>query len=162
MDEQQEITLKKLDIIRRHKAHVQSACDLLGQRLIEKGEVEFGIRLIVQGYEHDLSKFDQFERKYLIPSNGETIDKDTLKLAIEKHQAGNKHHIEYWGDFNSMPRICVAELVCDLFARSAEFGTDLREYIKEKMLPKYDISTNSKGYKTMKEFVDLLLDKPFK
>jgi len=161
MDNGLQETLKKLDIIKRHKAQVQNACELLGQRLIERGEVEFGIRLITLGYEHDLSKFDQFERKYLIVDDKEEDNKTNLRLAIEKHQSCNRHHIEYWGDFSSMPRIFVAELVCDLYSRSAEFGTNLRDYIKEKMLPRYDISTNGKGYKTLKEFVDLLLDKPF-
>lgn len=151
------ITLKKLDLIQRHIHLVQDACETLGRRLIERGEVEFGVKLIANGYLHDQSKFDQFERKYLI--NNE--DKDTLKLAIFKHQAGNKHHIEFWDNIENMPRIFIAELVCDLFARSAEFGTDLRAYIKDKFVPLHNISTSSKGYKNIKDFLDLLLETPF-
>jgi hypothetical protein len=151
------IVLKKLDIIKRHKRIVQDACDLLGTRLIEKGEIEFGIKLISLGYEHDLSKFDKFEREFLIDNE----DKETLKLAILKHQAGNKHHVQFWDDIDNMPRLYLAELVCDLFARSTEFGTDLREYIKETFLPQHKINPQGRVYKIIKEFVDLLLDKPF-
>ena len=61
-----------------------------------------------------------------------------------------------------MPRICVAELVCDIHARSAEKGTDLRAFVKDDFLPRHNVSAKGKVYKTMKYFLDLLLDKPFK
>ena len=150
-------TLKKLEVIQRHIKNVEDACMLLGRRLIEKGEIEFGVQLIVLGRIHDLSKFDRFEREYLIGNE----NKDTLKLAISKHQAANKHHIEFWDDVDNMPRIFIAEMACDLFARSAEKGSDLWVYIKDTLVPHYNISTSGKFYKTLKEFVDLLLDKSF-
>lgn len=156
-----QITLKKLEIIQRHKNNVQDACNLLGKRLIERatnaGEIEFAIQLIIQGYLHDLSKFDLYERDFLIGND----DKETLRMAIYKHQAGNKHHIEFWRNVDNMPRLFLAELVCDLWARSAELGTNLRDFIKEKLVPQYKISTNGKAYKTIKEFVDIILANEF-
>lgn len=156
-----QITLKKLEIIQRHKNNVQDACNLLGKRLIERAtnesEIEFGIRLIVQSYVHDLSKFNLYERTFLIGND----DKETLKTAIYVHQASNEHHIEFWRNIDTMPRLRLAELVCDLWARSAELGTNLRDFIKEKLVPQYKISTNGKAYKTIKEFVDIILANEF-
>ena len=151
-----EITLKKIEAILRHIKNVQDACELLGKRLIERGEIEFGVQLIINGRIHDLSKFDQFEREYLIGNE----DERTLMLAIFKHRSQNKHHAEFWGDIDSMPRIYVAEMVCDMFARSAEQGKDLRDFIKSKV-EEWKISTSGKTYKMIKEFVDLLLDDSF-
>lgn len=155
------VTLKKLEIIQRHKDNVQDACNLLGRRLIERakneGEIEFAIQLIIQGYLHDLSKFDLFERDFLIGNE----DKETLKLAIYKHQASNKHHVEFWKSVDNMPRLFLAELVCDLYARSAEMGTNLRDFIKDTLVPQYEISTSGKAYKTIKEFVDVILENEF-
>lgn len=150
-------TLRKIAINNRHKNLVKDATDLLGSRLIENGDIEFGVKLIVLGWKHDLSKYDQYERLYLIDNE----DKNTLKLAIEKHQSCNAHHVNFWHNVDNMPRLYLAELVCDLFARSAEKGTDLRDYLKEVFLPKHKINPQGKVYKTIKEFVDLLLDKPF-
>lgn len=150
------LTLKKLDAVLRHIENVRQAAELLGRRLIEKGDIEFGIQLIINGRIHDLSKFDQYEREYLIGNE----DKETLRLAIFKHRSQNKHHVEFWGTVDDMPRIYIAELVCDLYARSAEMGTNLREYIKGQ-IEKWGISTSGKTYKTIKEFIDLLLDDTF-
>lgn len=152
--------LKKIATNNRHKNLVKDATDLLGTRLIEIGEIDLGIKLISLGWEHDLSKYDHFEMEYLIEPLDNT-DKETLKLAIKKHQACNRHHVDFWSDIENMPRIFIAELVCDLFARSAEFGTNLRDYIKDTFMPKHKINPQGKVYKTIKEFVDLLLDKPF-
>ncbi len=152
------VVLKKIAIINRHKNIVKDATDLLGSRLIDQGEIHLGVKLISLGWVHDLSKMDNFEMTYLI----ENEDKVSLKLAIEKHQASNRHHVGFWGNVEEMPRLFIAELVCDLFARSAEFGTNLRDYLKDEFMPLHKINPQGKVYKTIKEFVDLLLEKPFK
>jgi hypothetical protein len=151
-------TKDKVDKLLRHISNVQEACSVLGKKLIEKGEVNFGVRLIALGQAHDHSKWFGAEFDYLIEGNfnGEA------KLAASHHNRSNMHHPEYWGDdIHSMPRIAVAEFVCDISARASEFGTDVREYIKEKAIPRYKISPQGKVYKWIKEFLDLLLDKPF-
>jgi len=155
-EEEITLTLKKLDVILRHCENVREACELLGKRLIERGDVEFGIQLIIHGRIHDLSKFDLFERTYLVGND----DAESLKMAIFKHRAANKHHVEFWGDINSVPRIYLAEMVCDFWARSSEQGTDLKDFIKEQV-EKWGISTSSKTYKSIKEFLDLLVDTSF-
>ena len=150
---------EKVDALLRHISNVQEACQLLGRRLIDKGEIDLGIKLIAVGQVHDHSKWDGIEFEYLVGTgdfNGEA------KLAARHHAHTNRHHPEYWGlDINQMPRLYVAEMVADWVARSSEFGENVREYIKEKALPRYGIPPQGKVYKWIKEFLDLMLDKPF-
>jgi hypothetical protein len=159
---QDEVSLakEKVDKLLRHITNVQEACHLLAKRLIEKGEINLGIRLVALGQLHDASKWSGIEFEYLIEPPLNT--NGTLSLAIKQHQSTNRHHIEYWEDANDMPRLYIAEMVCDLYARAGEFGTSVWDYIKEEFLPKHNISKNGRVYKTIKEFLDLLLEKPFK
>ena len=150
---------EKVDKLLRHITNVQDACLILGKKLIDKGEVEFGINLIALGQIHDASKWRGAEFEYLIDpppnSNG------SLSLMIKHHQKTNPHHLEYWTDINDMPKIYVAEMVADWTARAGEFGTSVWDWIKDRILPQYNISKNGKIYKWIKEFLDLLLEKPF-
>lgn len=148
---------EKAEKLVRHINNVQEACYLLGKRLIERGEIAFGIRLIALGQNHDQSKWSGIEFDYLIQGdfNGEA------KLAAIHHARTNRHHPEYWGQVNDMPRLYVAEMCCDWWARSSEFGENVREYVKEKAIPRYSISPQGKVYKWIKEFLDLLLERPF-
>jgi len=151
-------TKEKVEKLLRHISNVQEACGLLGKKLIEKGEINFGVRLIALGQMHDHSKWFGIEWDYLIQGdfNGEA------KLAATHHAKTNQHHPEYWGDdINLMPRLYVGEMVADWYSRVTEFGTDVREYIKDKAIPRYKISPQGKVYRWIKEFLDLLLEKPF-
>ena len=148
----------KLDKLIRHMENVREACTLLGKKLIDRGEIELGIRLIAEGFKHDQSKFTGIEWDYLIIGNfnGEA------KLAATHHNHTNKHHPEFWNnDINQMPRIYVGEMVCDWYARSTEFGENVWDYVKGKAMERYHISPQGKVYKWIKEFLDLLLEKPF-
>ena len=142
----------------RHIKNVQEAAKLLGERLIDRGEKDLGRILIANSMIHDNSKFFGIEWEYM---SAEETNKEKLQLAVLQHVTTNPHHPEYWGDIKDMPRIYLAEMVCDWHARSVEFGTDLRDWIKNAALEKYGITTQTKVYKTIKEFVDLLLDNPF-
>lgn len=151
------ITLKRLSIIQRHIGHVMEACDLLGRRLIEIGEINIGLQLIANSYLHDNSKFRGIEFVGMsLPD-----DKELLKVTIKNHQLTNPHHVQYWGSVHLMPDVYLAELVCDLYARSHEFGTNLREYIDTDFKKNNKLTVRSKIYLKIKFFVDLLLDKPF-
>ena len=61
-----------------------------------------------------------------------------------------------------MSREQIAEMVCDWSARSKERGTDLRVWIKEDATERFGFNLQSKCYKDIKFFVDLLLDPPMK
>lgn len=153
-------TEEHLDNLLRHINLVREACILLGKRLISKGQEDFARILIANGHIHDASKFHGIEWEYL--HAGKDVPKDKLDLAIMQHQTTNSHHPEYWGGFENMPAIAIAEMACDLYARSQEFGTGLREWIKETFVERHDINTKGKKYKQLMGFVDLLLENEFK
>lgn len=148
-----------LESVVRHIRNVQEAALLLGKKLIRRGEEAFGRQLIANSMIHDQSKFSGIEWEYL--RNGPSREDHDLATAHKQHVHTNPHHIEYWGSQSDMPRIYVAEMVCDLYARSAEMGTDLREYVKNVHVDRHSIPKSGKLWKWMKEFMDLLLDKPF-
>lgn len=157
----EDLNRKRLDALIRHCDNVRENTILLGERLIEKGEVDFGRTLIANGYIHDNSKFSGIEWKYL---HGDLKDTETANflMAAEHHVLSNKHHPEFWGNIHEIPRVYVSEMVCDWAARSAEFGNDLREWCKDKATRKYNFTCQSKIYKEIKFFMDMLLDPAFK
>jgi len=149
---------KHLSALIRHIKLVQDAAQLLSERLIDSGDPDFAIILIANSLNHDRSKFHGIEWDHLIRDETPEL----LKKALHQHYCTNEHHPEFWGDITDMPRIYIAEMVCDIYARSAEQGTDLRQWIKDVALSKYKITVQSKVYKTIKEFIDLLLEENFK
>jgi len=153
-----------LDSVLRHIKLVQEATQLLGKRLIECDEQQFGLALIANGLRHDQSKLQGIEWDFLVRvSNDDDKAKEYLQIAWRQHVETNPHHPEFWPDgIHHMPRIYIAEMVCDCFARSQELGTDFRRWIKDDASNKYGFSLNGKVYKQMKYFVDLLLEPEFK
>jgi len=150
-----------LDNLVRHIDLVRAACLLLGKRLMaQEGRQEFGRILIARGFEHDVSKFLGIEWDYLHAGND--IPSEELELAIHQHVRTNSHHPEYWGGFANMPEIAVAEMVCDWYARSQEFGTGLCEWITTQAMTRFHIDPDSEQYGWVKKFVNLLLADPFR
>lgn len=152
--------LLHLKSVLRHIENVRDDCLLLGERLIAKGEKELGIELIGLGNIHDYNKIkDQLQFKYLRSDLHGTPE---FKMAAQAHITSNPHHPEYWHGIEEMPRMYIAEMVCDWKSRSSEFGNDLRWWIKEKATEKYEFATAGRVYKEIKYFVDILLDPAFK
>lgn len=155
----------KLATLLLHVNAVQENCLLLGTKLIEEGEVELGRRLIANGRIHDYSKFFGIEFEYLNDNRWPYPDNDPKKelflAALDQHTKTNLHHPEAWNGIQNMPRIYLAELVCDWKARSSEQGTDLREWIKEKATKRFKFKTSGRVYKEINYFLDLLLQKKF-
>lgn len=150
---------KRLQCLLRHIEDVRENCELVGTRLIDRGEFEFGKTLIQHGLIHDNSKFTGIEWEQL---NGH--HDHLLEAAIREHAKRNPHHPEYWGDvdgIHAMPRIYVAEAVCDWHARSAEFGTALRPWIEQEAAQRYHFSKTDKVYAQIEEFLNLLLEPSF-
>jgi len=162
-------TARELDCLRlkdklqealRHLKHVQSACELLAVRLIERdgpGDREMAQILVFNGFMHDISKLHGIEWQWI----HQTEDKEMLLIAISQHQQTNEHHPEFWGGADFMPPVRVAEMVCDWFARSQEKGTDMKEWVKTALV-RFAIKPHSKQAKQIREFTALLLDPPFK
>lgn len=148
-----------LDNLVRHIELVREACLLLGKRLMARGKKEFGRILISKGFIHDASKFHGIEWEYLHAGND--IPKEKLDLAVKQHVMTNCHHPEYWGGIENMPEVYIAELVCDWYARSQEFGTGLRTWIKDVAMDRFKIDVKSEQYQWLTNFVNILLENHF-
>ena len=148
-----------LDSLIRHIGLVRDACVRLGKRLTAEGRPHLGRLVIARGFVHDASKFYGIEWEYL--TTGQDVPDTVRELAISHHRQTNDHHPEYWGGFHNMPEICVAEMACDLYARSQEFGTDLRQWIRDKAVPRYHIDPECEQMRWLEGFVETLVGKPF-
>lgn len=158
-----EETMTKIRSITRHIRNVEDNCFLLGEKLILNGEVDLGKQLIANGFVHDASKFHGIEFEYLSLNNPtEESNKLKLKLAIHHHQTTNLHHAEAWsGGIKDMPDVYLAEMVCDIKARSEEFGTSLLDYIENHGIKRWSINKDDETYKKIMKYVDLLCGNPF-
>lgn len=153
---------KRLRALLRHIDNVRTNCVKLGGDLIDSGEELLGRSLIANGYRHDATKFSGIEWLYL---NDETKSSDPMlfEAAKTQHYITNLHHPEAWiGGVHSMDRLHHAEMVCDWAARSSEFGTDLRAFMKDTATKRFEMPIQGKTYRQIKELVDMLLDAPFK
>lgn len=148
-----------LEDLTRHIDLVRQNCLLLGKRLIKSGRKEFGLILIKRGFQHDITKFEGIEWNFL--HTGPDAPKTKVALAIEQHVSTNDHHPEFWGGINMMPEIAIAEMICDCFARSQEFGTDFRNWLENDAAKKYNIDKRWKQWQWMCEFTDMLLQNSF-
>lgn len=148
-------TYDKIEVVLRHIENVQRNCYRLGVKLIRNGQLEMGRNLIANGQVHDNSKFTGIEFKHLF--YGDPI----LKEVVEHHASTNPHHPEYWGSIHNMPEIYVAEMVCDCAARSAEFGTDVRDWFSEKATKKYGFTMDQPVGILIQKYLNLLLEAPF-
>jgi hypothetical protein len=153
-----------LDSIFRHITNVHQNCKRLADKILErnkKDDEDLAWTLLHLGMIHDASKFTGIERLCLNP---ETKDKnpEAFEFALKQHYSTNPHHPEHWENgILDMPSPFLAEMVCDWYARSNEFGKDLREWIKGVAFPKYSVTENSKKGKQIFSYVDMLLEKPF-
>ena len=154
---------KRLLSVWEHTQAVRAAALKLATRLIDNAkadnDLELARRLLQRSSKHDLSKFQGIEWDTLYRDGEEEV----LKLAIHQHQQTNDHHPEYHVDgITAMNDAQVAEMVCDWYARQSEMGTDFRSFIRVDAPKRWGFTTKSKIYKTIKRFVDLLLEPVFK
>jgi len=158
--------MERLENLLRHVSHVRENCELLGERLIARGDAAIGLQLIANGHIHDNSKFYGLEWEYLNDGAWPYDDdskKELFAAALKQHVVTNPHHPEYWpGGIKSMPPLYLAEMVCDWHARSSEQGTDLCEWARGKAPKRFGFSKRSRIAIEIKEFLDLLLERKFK
>ena len=146
-----------LDAIVRHIRKVQDNCLLMGKRLIDLGQVPLGRQLIANGMVHDNSKFFGCEWQALRPGT----DAAALAVAVDHHNRSNKHHPEAWGGIANMPRVYLAEAVCDWAARSSEFGLGLVDWVEGEAPKRFGFRKGSRVHKQIKYFMNILLDPAF-
>jgi len=151
-----EATYDKLELVLNHIENVQRNCYKLGMKLIKAGEVEMGRILISNGQIHDNSKLRGIEFEHLFP------DSLILKDVVSHHNTTNPHHPEYWGGIHNMPKVYIAEMVCDCCGRASEFGSDVREWFCKNATEKYKFNMEDEIGRQINYYLDLLLSAPFK
>lgn len=120
------MAFKHLKTIIKHKYYVYKECAACG--------------LSWQGLVHDLSKFSPVEfwssAKYF-QGNRSPIDAEKETLGYSKawlhHKGHNKHHWEYWTDFdhdgniiaNKIPYKYVVEMMCDWIGAGKAYNKDI-------------------------------------
>jgi hypothetical protein len=145
---------KRLQCLIRHIEDVRQDCQLLGTRLIERGDLDLGRTLIANGFAHDHSKFDGVEWEHL-HSRSDPL----FAEAWEHHIKNNSHHPEYWGSIHRMPPVAVAEMTCDWHARAAELdGGGLRWWIDHEATSRFGFSWGDEVGRMVADYVDLLLE----
>lgn len=160
---------KRLSNLLRHIEGVRDDCLLLGRRIIERGEKgdeQLGLLLIANGQIHDNSKFKGIEWLYLNdgawPRQDPDPHRELFLAALRQHQSTNPHHPEFYpGGISDMPPVFLAEMLADWKARSNEQGSDLMEWVRGKGADRFGYTTGSRVYRTLKEFVGLLLEARF-
>lgn len=147
--------LEKIEKVLEHIQNVQRNCYKLGFKIIKSGDIELGRNLIANGQIHDNSKLKgiEFERLFY----GDPLLGDVVK----HHSSTNMHHPEYWGSIHEMPKVFIAEMVCDWAARASEFGSDLKKWVYEEATIKFDFTMHSKVGENIELFLNMLLEKPF-
>lgn len=148
-------TEEKIEIVLSHIENVQRNCYKLGIKLIREGKIKLGRTLIANGQIHDNSKFKGVEFEHLFSGDELLLD------AVKHHNSTNLHHPEYWDSIHDMPEVYVAEMVCDCAARSAEFGSDVREWLENVATVKYDFAMTDDIGKMINKYLNMLLEKPF-
>jgi hypothetical protein len=143
----------------RHIQNVFENREILAMKLVDLGELELARLLLLFGIGHDQTKFSEQQFGPLVLGLG---SEDDLKRAINAHNVSECHHPSSWDGIHNMPDQCIAEFVCDVKARSSEFGEDIRKWIDEEATKRYNFTKKDKVYEKIVFFLDLLLEKPFK
>lgn len=150
--------VERLKDLISHCEHVRENCETIGIHLIERGEFELGRDLILRGRVHDASKFSGIEWDSLGSDHPEAH-----RAAWLHHVNLSEHHPEHWGrgGVHVMDRLSVAEMVADWAGRSAEFGTDLRDWIRDEAMGRYGFTRDDAVFGVIQGFLDMLLKKRF-
>jgi hypothetical protein len=151
-----------LDSVIRHIRLVQDAGMRLAKKLSEK-EQYLATKVLRNCMLHDISKLEKGNEWDWLRSDSKEANQHSFKIALMEHWKANKHHPEYWGGINYMPDECVAEMVCDWYARSCEQGTDFRKWIAEGYKNKFGNGTDQPRVtevieQGVQKFADMLLE----
>ena len=158
MDKERKI--EKLERLIRHKREVLDNCILLAENIVKEDgrEFDFARRLVANAFVHDTTKLTTTIEWNHLTDSDEDGD-DMLAVAIREHNESNMHHPESWDGIKNMPRVYVAEMVCDWKARSSELGTDLCEWIDTKATKRWGFTKRDKVHKDIMWFVNLLIER---
>ena len=146
---------ERITEIIQHIQRVEANCNKLARKL-QDTDFDFALKLIKLGRIHDASKFEPFEYDNL--HKGSHLFKEALK----HHHLHNPHHPEHWkGGIHEMPKLYLAEMVCDCKARGEEFGSSTRLWFHEEATKKYKFSMKDECGQHIEHFMNLLMNPPF-
>jgi hypothetical protein len=146
---------EKLSTLIRHIKMVEANCNLISRYTMEK-DPEFAIAIAKRGRTHDLTKFDSLEFENLW--KGEK----NFDIAIVHHHTHNRHHPEHFSNgIYGMDLLDLVEMICDVTARSQEFGTDVRIWLLNKAAIKYGYMNDSEMLLKIEYYINILLNQPF-
>ncbi len=131
-----------------HKQYVLGSALKIFHYLCSVNKDDLGIELLKRAAVHDNSKLEDKEL-YLLSRLNDRIEaftdpdyrlNDTQKEIIEEHWRKNRHHPEYFEDYNEMTELDILEMCCDWSARSSQYGTDLMEFVKTRQENRFHFS----------------------
>lgn len=142
-----------------HIKYVYENCRLLAARYPE---------LIYRGKLHDISKYGEYEYipyiwmtwKYKMKNDGKVFEypsntlETSVEMAVDHHYKSNRHHPEFHENSNDMTEIDIAEMVCDWYAMSMEFGDDVKKWAN-KSIKRYRF--NDDNAKLIYQFIEDLV-----
>lgn len=128
--------IKEIEDTFTHKKYVLDAALKMARYLFKQGNDDLGMHLLKRATKHDNSKLELEELEALskIAEDGDSLREanekmsDFKKKAIELHWKNNRHHPEFFSDVSNMDEIDILEMVCDWYARSMQYNTNLIEF----------------------------------
>lgn len=121
-----------------HKEFVMKAGRKLIDHLYEIGRDDDALELARRCAVHDNSKLEDEEMQSFLnlPKEGETMKNanaimpEAVQNFIKLHWKHNRHHPEYFADYREMNELDIMEMVIDWYARSMQFKTNFKEFVK--------------------------------
>lgn len=132
-----------------HKEYVLQVCDKFADYLKNQGQHELANELRRRAIVHDNSKItnkDEFIALTSIINDKTCLGSTTTELSESKktcialHWKNNKHHPEYYQNYEEMSTIDRIEMVCDWMARSLQYKNNLIEFVEIKQKPRFNFS----------------------
>lgn len=128
-----------------HKQLVILAGTKLINYLYDNGRDEDALELAKRCSDHDNSKFEDEEMQSFLqlPKEGETMRNanatmpESVQNFIKLHWQNNRHHPEFFDDYHEMEELDVMEMVCDWYARSLQFKTNFKEFVKTRQANRF-------------------------
>lgn len=145
-----------------HKKYVLETCLIMAKYLMDNSKIKLANDLLIRAAEHDNSKFEyqEFRKLSQILKNRKcftdatsTLSKEEIS-AIKEHWKKNRHHPEYFDNYDDMTELDIIEMVCDWFARSLQYNTDFLPFIEERQKVRFNFST--KQYNKIHDYCNLI------
>ena len=128
-----------------HKQFVITAGMKLIQYLHDNERDKDALQLARRCARHDNSKFESEEMHGFLqlPKEGENMKNanaampESVQNFVKMHWKHNRHHPEFFADYHEMEELDIMEMVCDWYARSLQFGTNFKDFIKTRQANRF-------------------------